>query len=178
MGRACYTDSYPFERGPDAVLMNLAQIPGSDTTTGCTGIALLAPLLNIVSCLEHVISYPASCWHPSHLMMVHHVVHFAPRENWAIFYHPSADSQLCSNMPFLQSRIYIEPSGSCMWGCSKQCLSTLGTVQSLLPPEWGLCPGHSVVPFSEWLHPSQLWLQLQQLVPAWRLPLPRFCGSG
>jgi hypothetical protein len=73
----CYIDGYPFERGTDVVLMNLAQIPGSDTTTGCTGVALLAPLLNIVSCLDYAIPYPGYCWHPSHLMMVHHVVRSA-----------------------------------------------------------------------------------------------------
>jgi hypothetical protein len=41
--------------GPEVVLMHLALIPGSGAATGCTGVALLAPLLNIVSCLLLVV---------------------------------------------------------------------------------------------------------------------------
>jgi hypothetical protein len=54
----CYIDGYPFERGPDIVLMHLTPIPGPGAATGCTGILLPAPLLNIASCLEPVVPLP------------------------------------------------------------------------------------------------------------------------
>jgi hypothetical protein len=54
----CYIDGYPFERGPVIVLMHLALIPGLGAVTGCSGVTLPAPLLNIVSCLEPVVPLP------------------------------------------------------------------------------------------------------------------------
>jgi hypothetical protein len=50
----CCINGYSFERGP----MNLAPIPGSGAATGCTGVALPAPFLNIGSCLEPVVPLP------------------------------------------------------------------------------------------------------------------------
>jgi hypothetical protein len=38
--------------------MHLAPIPGSGSASGCTGVTLLAPFLNIVSCLEPVVPLP------------------------------------------------------------------------------------------------------------------------
>jgi hypothetical protein len=75
-GGSCYINGYPFEQGPDVVLMHLVLIPGAGAATGCRGVALLAPLLDIISCLEPVVTfwpYPGSCWHPSDLLTVHHV---------------------------------------------------------------------------------------------------------
>jgi hypothetical protein len=57
--------------------------------------------------------------------------------------------------------VFAGPSSFSTWGCGGQCLSILGAVQSLIPPEWALCPGHSVVTFLGRLDPSQLWLQPQ-----------------
>jgi hypothetical protein len=54
----CYIGGYPFERGHDVVLMHLASHPGSEAATGCTGVALPAPLLSIVTCLEPVVPLP------------------------------------------------------------------------------------------------------------------------
>jgi hypothetical protein len=54
----CYIDGYSLERGSDFVLMHLAPIPGSGATTGCTGVALPAPFLNIVSFLVPVVPLP------------------------------------------------------------------------------------------------------------------------
>jgi hypothetical protein len=51
----CYIDGYPFEQGLNVVLMHLAPIPGLGVVTGCTGVTLIAQLLNIVSCLESVV---------------------------------------------------------------------------------------------------------------------------
>jgi hypothetical protein len=51
----CYIDGYPFEQSPNIVLVHLIMIPGSRATTGCTGVALSAPFLNIASCLESVV---------------------------------------------------------------------------------------------------------------------------
>jgi hypothetical protein len=50
-------------------------------------------------------------------------------------------------------------------GCRQRCLPFLGTVLTLLPAEWALYPGSSVVPFSEQLDPRRLWLQLQYIIP-------------
>jgi hypothetical protein len=52
---SCYIDGYPFEWGPDVVLMHLAPNPGSVLATGCTGVTLPALLLNIVYSLESVV---------------------------------------------------------------------------------------------------------------------------
>jgi hypothetical protein len=64
----CYIAGYPFEWGPDVVLvlMHLAPIPGSGAGNDCTGVALPAPLLNIVFFLPRASStfvgpYPGSC---------------------------------------------------------------------------------------------------------------------
>jgi hypothetical protein len=54
----CHIDGNPFERGPEVVVMHLAPIPGLGPATGCTGVGLLVPLLNIVSSLESVVSLP------------------------------------------------------------------------------------------------------------------------
>jgi hypothetical protein len=51
----CYIDGYPFEQGPDIVLMHLVLIPGSGAMTGCTGVALPAPLCNIGFYVEPVV---------------------------------------------------------------------------------------------------------------------------
>jgi hypothetical protein len=51
-------DGCPFEWGPDVALMYLAPIYGSGAVTGCTGVAVRAPLLNIVSCLEPAVPLP------------------------------------------------------------------------------------------------------------------------
>jgi hypothetical protein len=51
----CYIDGYPFERDSEVVMMHLALIPGLWPATGCTGVELLAPLRNIISCLESVV---------------------------------------------------------------------------------------------------------------------------
>jgi hypothetical protein len=56
----CYVDSYPFERGPEVVLMHFAPIPGSGVATGCIGVSQQTPFLNIVSFLEPVVSSPDS----------------------------------------------------------------------------------------------------------------------
>jgi hypothetical protein len=48
-------DGCLFKRGPEIVLMNLTPIPSLGAVTGCTGVALPAPLLNIISCLEPVV---------------------------------------------------------------------------------------------------------------------------
>jgi hypothetical protein len=48
----CYIDGYPFERGPNSVLVHVALNPGPWAPTGCTGVALWAQFLNIASCLE------------------------------------------------------------------------------------------------------------------------------
>jgi hypothetical protein len=53
-----YINGCPFERGPDVLQMHLAQSPGSGATTGSTVVALLEPLLNIVSYLEPVVHFP------------------------------------------------------------------------------------------------------------------------
>jgi hypothetical protein len=44
--------------GTDTVLMHLAPIPGSGAMTGCTGVTLLAPSLNIIYFLELVVPLP------------------------------------------------------------------------------------------------------------------------
>jgi hypothetical protein len=41
--------------GPDILLMHFVPIFGSDTTTGCTGIVLRAPVLSIFSCFEPIL---------------------------------------------------------------------------------------------------------------------------
>jgi hypothetical protein len=46
---------HSLERGPDVVLMQLAPIPGSGAVTGCTGVAVPAPLRNNISCLRPVV---------------------------------------------------------------------------------------------------------------------------
>jgi hypothetical protein len=56
--RPCYIDGYLFERGPVIVLMSMAPIPCSWAATGYTGVTLLVPLLNIVSCLEPIVPLP------------------------------------------------------------------------------------------------------------------------
>jgi hypothetical protein len=66
--RPCYIDRYPFEWDPDVVLMSLAPIPGSGAPTGCAVVARLAPLLNIISCLELVVPLPCLIqWPPDGL---------------------------------------------------------------------------------------------------------------
>lgn len=45
-------------RDQNFVLMHVALIPGSGAMTGCTGVALPALHLNIVSCLEPVVPFP------------------------------------------------------------------------------------------------------------------------
>jgi hypothetical protein len=50
----CYINGYSFEGGPNIILVHLALIPDLWATTGCTGVALSAPFLNIGSCLEPV----------------------------------------------------------------------------------------------------------------------------
>jgi hypothetical protein len=50
----CSIDGYSFEWSPDIILVHLAMIPGSWSATGCTGVALSAPFLNISSHLEPV----------------------------------------------------------------------------------------------------------------------------
>jgi hypothetical protein len=52
---SCYTDGYPFESGPNIVLIHMATSPGSQASGGCTGVTVLAPFLNIVSCLKPVV---------------------------------------------------------------------------------------------------------------------------
>jgi hypothetical protein len=54
----CYIDGHPFQLGPNTVQMHLALIPGLGTENGCMCVALLAPLLNIISCLEAVAPFP------------------------------------------------------------------------------------------------------------------------
>lgn len=76
----------------------------------------------------------------------------------------------------LQWGIFIGRSSFYTWDRRRRCLSILVTFQSLLPTEWSLYTGRSVVPFSERLNPSQLQLQPQYLVHVWRLPDPRICG--
>jgi hypothetical protein len=71
-----------------------------------------------------------------------------------------------------QCGISIEPRSFYTWDCSFTSLSILGSDCSLLPPEWALCPGHTVVPFPNWLDPGRLWLQPQLFVPVWCLPTP------
>jgi hypothetical protein len=48
----CYISGYAFKWGPNIVLRHFALIPGPGAATGCTGVALLAPCLSIVSCLD------------------------------------------------------------------------------------------------------------------------------
>jgi hypothetical protein len=52
---ACYIDGCSFGQGLEILLMHLASIPGLGAVTGCTGVTLVAPLLNIISCLEPVV---------------------------------------------------------------------------------------------------------------------------
>jgi hypothetical protein len=49
-----YVDGYSLERGSHIILVHLAPIPGPRTATGCTGITLPAPFLNVGSCLEPI----------------------------------------------------------------------------------------------------------------------------
>jgi hypothetical protein len=74
--------------------------------------------------------YPGSCWHPSKLLMVHHVVQSAHRslcsegELSGIFliirrWIPSGALVCCSS----QWGISIGPSSFCTWGCGRRCLS-------------------------------------------------------
>jgi hypothetical protein len=51
----CYVSGYPSKWDPEVILMHLALIPDLGTMTGCTGVALLAPLLNIIFSLESVV---------------------------------------------------------------------------------------------------------------------------
>jgi hypothetical protein len=50
-----YIDGYPFEQGPEMVLMHLIPIRGLGSAIDCTGVALPASLLNISSCLEPLV---------------------------------------------------------------------------------------------------------------------------
>jgi hypothetical protein len=95
--------------------------------------------------------YTGSCWHPSVLLMVHHVVQSACCSlcskgelsrlfliiHWQI---PSGALAWCSS----QRGISIGPNSFYRWGCGGQCLSILGATWFLFPPERVLCPGHSV----------------------------------
>jgi hypothetical protein len=98
----------------DILLMYLAPIHGLRATTGYTGVALLAPLLNIVSCQEpavllsdliqgltdtQVTSDDSPC---SSICMSFTLLQ--GRTIWAILDHLSVDSQWCSSMPFLAAR--------------------------------------------------------------------------
>jgi hypothetical protein len=51
---ACYISGYSFERGSNIILVHLALIPGPQASTGCTGVALSAPFLDVCSHLEPV----------------------------------------------------------------------------------------------------------------------------
>jgi hypothetical protein len=53
----CYIHGYPFMWGPNAVLMHFDPISDSEAATGCIGVSLPAPLLNIGSSLEPVIPF-------------------------------------------------------------------------------------------------------------------------
>jgi hypothetical protein len=53
-----YINGYTFEWGPNIALLPLAPIPSSGAASGCTGVTLPEPLLNIVSCLEPVVHLP------------------------------------------------------------------------------------------------------------------------
>lgn len=97
-------------------------------------------------------SHSTFAGHPSDLQTLHYVVQ-------------SAHCLLCSNGEFSeqfliicwriasgavvyrssQQGISIWTSIFCIWGCSWWCLSILDTLQSLLPPEWVLCPDRSVL---------------------------------
>jgi hypothetical protein len=51
----CYIDGYPFKQGVDVVLEHLDPISGSGAANGYADVALWAPHLDIVSCLEPVV---------------------------------------------------------------------------------------------------------------------------
>jgi hypothetical protein len=55
---SCYIDGCSFEHDLDILLMHLAPIPGLGAVTDCTSVALVAPLLNIISFLEPVVPLP------------------------------------------------------------------------------------------------------------------------
>jgi hypothetical protein len=73
--------------------------------------------------------YPGSCWNPSDLLTVHHVVRSAHRSL-------CSEGELSGLFLIIHRRIPIRASGFCMWGCGQWCLSILGAVRSLLPPKW------------------------------------------
>jgi hypothetical protein len=50
----CYINGYSFKRTANIILVHLSPIPGLWAATGCTGVTLLAPFLNIGSCFEPV----------------------------------------------------------------------------------------------------------------------------
>jgi hypothetical protein len=54
----CYVDGYSFKRSPDIILLHLAPIPSPGAGTGCTGVALSAPSLNIAFLLGPVVPLP------------------------------------------------------------------------------------------------------------------------
>jgi hypothetical protein len=113
-----------------------------------------------------------SWWHSSDLLTVHHVVQTARHSL-------CSKGELSGLFLIIHQQIPVPHSISTgasalhTWGCSRWCLSILGAVWSLLPPEWAPCLGHSLVPFLDWLEPSQLWLHPQQLISAWYPPTPR-----
>jgi hypothetical protein len=49
-----YVDGHSLERSSHVILVHLAPIPGPRTMTGCTGITLPAPYLNVGLCLEPI----------------------------------------------------------------------------------------------------------------------------
>jgi hypothetical protein len=55
---SCYTDGYTVKWGPNAVLMCKAPIPGLGAATGSTGVTVMTPLLDVVSCLKPAVSLP------------------------------------------------------------------------------------------------------------------------
>jgi hypothetical protein len=55
-----YIDGFPFERGPNVVLIHMAPIPGLGAAIDYTSVALSAPPLNVVSCLKPAVLYQNS----------------------------------------------------------------------------------------------------------------------
>jgi hypothetical protein len=91
--------------------MHLAPIPGSSAAINCTGVALTAPLLNIVSCLEPMVPLSeliqglvdtqVTSRRPPRNSISTSFTLLGGRTIWSIFYQPSVDSQWPSSITFL-----------------------------------------------------------------------------